>query len=386
MNYDVIVIGAGPAGSTCARECAKRGLRTLLLDRMSFPRPKPCGGALSAQALARLDFSLPPEIIEQECFAVRVRYGSRAVEVRRDQRICAMVSRDRFDSFLADKAVEQGVEFRQGEQVIGVIDGPQTVEVRTANSAYQGRYVVAADGANSITARTIRPTFSRNEIMTALVASVAGDAGKTSDVLELFFGIAPRGYGWVFPHKDYKSVGVMGLASEFSGAQKCLAEFARSQNLILTETKGQAIPFSGIARPLTAQRILLAGDAAGFADPFHGEGIGNAMFSGILAARAIAEHGPDPKACASWYERKCEELLVRDLRVALRLSLLLERFPGFFLTLFFTHKKTLERYIDIALGDSDYSRFQRWVLVRLPLFLASHAVRKLFRPGQAAGE
>ena len=379
MNYDVIVIGAGPAGSTCARECAKRGLRTLLLDRMSFPRSKPCGGALSAQALARLDFPLPSEIIEQECFTIRVHYGSRTAEVRRDQRISAMVSRDRFDRFLVDKATEQGVDFQQKEKVVGVVDGAETVRVTTEKSTYQGRYVVAADGANSITARMIRPALSRSEIMTALVASVPVVDREDDAALEMYFGIAPRGYGWVFPHQGCNSVGIMGLASELSDAQKCLAEFARSRNLGLTEARGHTIPLGGIRRTLTSQRILLAGDAGGFADPFQGEGMGNAIFSGILAARAIAEHGSDPKACMSWYKRKCEKLLTRHLRVALRMSILLERFPKFFLTLFFTHKKPLKQYVDIALGNNDYIRFQRWVLLRLPLFLASHTIRKLFK-------
>jgi geranylgeranyl reductase family protein len=376
MIYDVIVIGAGPAGSTCARECAKRGLRTLLLDRMSFPRSKPCGGALSAQALARLDFPLPSDIIEQECFTIRVHYGSMTAEVRSDQRISAMVSRDRFDRFLVDKATEQGVGFRQKEKVVGVVDGAETVRVTTETGEYQGRYVVAADGANSITARMIRPALPRSGIMTALVASVPV-ANREENTLEMYFGIAPRGYGWVFPHQGCSSVGIMGLASELSDAQKCLAEFARSRNLGLTEARGHTIPLGGIRRTLTSQRILLAGDAGGFADPFHGEGMGNAIFSGILAARAIAEHGSDPKACMSWYKRKCENLLTRHLRVALRMSLLLERFPKFFLTLFFTHKKPLKQYVDIALGNNDYIRFQRWVLLRLPLFLASHTIRKL---------
>ncbi len=104
MLYDVIVIGAGPAGSVCARECAKRGLLTLLLDRALFPRPKPCGGALSERALSRLGVPLPPALIEQECFAVRVHYGKHVVEVRKQQRISVMVDRERFDRFLADKA------------------------------------------------------------------------------------------------------------------------------------------------------------------------------------------------------------------------------------------------------------------------------------------
>ncbi|MDH4164338.1 MAG: geranylgeranyl reductase family protein [Nitrospirota bacterium] len=380
MVYDVIVIGAGPAGSTCAGECARRGLRTLLLDRAAFPRPKPCGGALSQRSISRLGFPLPPEIIDQECFAISVHYGPERVEVRKRQRICAMVSRERFDLFLANKAIEQGADFHQDEQATGVSDGRDTVEVRTAQGVYRSRYVVAADGANSIAARSLRSAFARTEILAALVSSVPAAAGTRGDTLEMHFGIAPQGYAWVFPHREYDSVGVVGLAEEFSGAQQCLAEFARSRNITLTGTRGHTIPLGGIERQITGQRVLLAGDAAGFADPFDGEGMGNAVLSGALAAQAIAEQGNEPGTCTAWYEDRCEELLLKDLRIALRMARLLDRYPRFFLTLFFTHKGTLEQYVDIALGKSDYVRFQRWVLIRLPLFLLFHGVRTLFKP------
>src|SRR5512136_540207 len=100
MTYDVIIVGGGPAGSTCARACAKAGLRTLILELDVFPRAKPCGGALSERALACLDFALPPDIIERECFGARVHYGTHIVEVRKDRRIAVTVSREKFDHFL----------------------------------------------------------------------------------------------------------------------------------------------------------------------------------------------------------------------------------------------------------------------------------------------
>src|SRR3990172_813303 len=109
--FDVIIAGAGPAGSTCARECAREGLKTLLLDKDSFPRSKPCGGAVSRRALSLLDFTLPDHIIEKECYGARVHYDGRSIEAHSNDRIAVLVSRERFDTFLADKAVESSARF-----------------------------------------------------------------------------------------------------------------------------------------------------------------------------------------------------------------------------------------------------------------------------------
>jgi len=292
-----------------------------------------------------------------------------------------MVNREKFDKLLVDKAIEQNVEFRQQEQVVVVRDGAEHVEVQTVKGVYQARYVVAADGATGTASRLVRQPYGRGEIMAAVVSSVPAERGKTGDVLEMYFGIAPRGYGWVFPHGAYNSVGVMGLASRFSDAQQCLTDFSRSRNITLTAARGHTIPLGGIERKLAAGRILLVGDAAGFADPFHGEGMGNSMLSGTLAAQAIAAQGADPERCRSWYSVQCKKQLTRDLKIGLRMSRLLERYPRFFVTLFFRHKKTLERYVDIALNKCDHARFQRWVLLRLPFFLLAHAAAR-FRERQ----
>src|SRR5574341_1532560 len=157
MTYDVIIAGAGPAGSTCAYECAKRGLRALLLDRDRFPRKKPCGGAVAGQALAHLDFPLPEELIEQECFGAIVRIGGHRIAVRSDTRIAVLVSRDRFDSFLAEKAVQAGAVFHQEEKVIEIVPLGDFVEVMTDRAAYRASYLVGADGVHSVVARSVRP-------------------------------------------------------------------------------------------------------------------------------------------------------------------------------------------------------------------------------------
>jgi geranylgeranyl reductase family protein len=375
MTYDVIIVGAGPAGSTCASVCARAGLHVLLLDRESFPRQKPCGGALSAQALSLLPFPLPPEIIERECFGVRVRYGSETVAVRRDERIAVLVDRAALDHFLARKAVEQGCRFLDGQQATDIIPRGETIEVCTAGASYRGRFVVGADGAAGITARLVRPALGRDEMLTALVCHVAADQHSISTRLDgdldMVFGVAPQGYGWVFPHRNSYSVGVMGLASRFEGPQRRAAAFARSVGLPATAFRGHVIPVGGIPRRITSGRLLLAGDAAGCADPFHGEGMVHAIRSGGLAGDAVIRGLRGQRDALTWYERECGRLIMRQMRVALQMARMLERYPRVFRELFFTDTRALDRFLDIPLGRSDYVRFRRWLLLRLPRALAA---------------
>ena len=378
-RYDVIIAGAGPAGSICARACAKAGIRTLLLERDTFPRFKPCGGAVSERAIALLGLPLPPDLIERECFGARIHFRDHRIEIRKDCRIAVMVSRERFDHYLADRAVDAGAVLRQNEPVQGVSVSSDRVEVRTDQERYEARCVVGADGANSIVGRTVRPLFARDEMAVALVGTVpAGDReidDRLSGLLDMHFGVARMGYGWVFPHRGYYGVGVMGRASEFEDPLTVFSAFAASVGLPAPRPQGHTIPWGGFPRTVVGPRTLLAGDAAGLADPFHGEGIYSAILSGKLAAQAVVEGIGGKKDTLPRYAAECGRLIVQEKRIALRMAQLLHRYPRVFLELFFTDAEALDRYLDIAAGRSDYAQFQRWLLKRLPRAL----VATLFR-------
>jgi len=376
--YDVIIAGAGPAGSTCARACAKAGLRTLLLERETFPRPKPCGGALSARALVHLGLSLPSNLIERECFGVRVHYGKHTVEVRKDFRIAVMVSREKFDQYLAQQAVDGGAILNQGEAVQEVRSHRDRVEIGTDSGSYEARCLVGADGANSVVGRMVRPMFGRDEIAAALVGMFPEDDRLIDDrldgLLDLYFGVTPMGYGWVFPHQGHYLVGVLGEAAEFNAPHKVFSAFAASAGFPPTRPHGQTIPWGGIPRSIIGPRILLAGDAAGFADPFHGEGMASAILSGKLAGQAVVEGIGGRKDAFRWYARECDRLIVGDMRIALQMARFREKYPQLFLKIFFSDRNALDKYLDIAAGKSDYRHFRRWLLARLPGYLAKMLV------------
>jgi geranylgeranyl reductase family protein len=380
--YDVIVVGAGPGGTSAARTCATAGLKTALIDKNSFPRPKPCGGAVSEQALSYLDFTLPPDIKEQECFGARVHYQGYSLEVTKQNRIAVLVSRDKFDSFLLEKAIEVGAHFFPDQECTAMTMHPDFVEVRTDTSAYQARYVIGADGVQSVVARNVRPRFTKGEIAVALVSrSPVDDRHGEENLrghLDMHFGLAPMGYGWVFPHRGYRSVGIMGIASKSFRHQDVLSEFSRDLGIPLRDIRGHLIPLGGIKRTIQSGRILLVGDAAGFADPFHGEGISYAILSGQLAARAVSDvvrTRRDDAADFSWYQHECERLIQKNLRVARIMAKLIGRYPKLFLRIFIDNPAALEKYLDIPAGKLDYDQFWKWLIMHTPSFLLSSWVR-----------
>ncbi|MEG6550137.1 helix-turn-helix domain-containing protein [Desulfocurvibacter africanus] len=106
--YDLIVIGAGPAGSMAARQAAQSGLKTLLLDKDQFPRAKPCGGGLTLRALdalASVGLRLPESVIERPLMGARITIADRSVEVRKPWPVAVTVLRERFDSLLVSEAL-----------------------------------------------------------------------------------------------------------------------------------------------------------------------------------------------------------------------------------------------------------------------------------------
>ncbi|HEX6701369.1 MAG TPA: FAD-dependent oxidoreductase, partial [Gaiellaceae bacterium] len=119
-RFDVIVVGAGPAGSTAAYRLARAGARVCLLERARFPRDKPCGGGLTERALRQLPFSVDSVVEETvDTLEARLRYGPR-FERRSGSRLAVMTQRRRLDAYLAEQAAAAGAELRQGARVTAV--------------------------------------------------------------------------------------------------------------------------------------------------------------------------------------------------------------------------------------------------------------------------
>jgi geranylgeranyl reductase family protein len=285
-RHDIIVVGAGPAGSTAAYRLAKAGASVLLLDRARFPRDKPCGGGVTGRAARLLPFSIEP-VVEHVVSAVdlRLRYGKTLA--RGDgQPLVYMTQRKRLDHFLVQKAVEAGVELREGVKVGELEVGEDGVSVE----GFEALALVGADGVNGVTARALGLGGNR-VIGVALEGNLSYgkmDRKAYDGRLALELGVVPGGYGWVFPKGDHANFGVGGWPDEGPRLREylrllCEAHGASFEDL--EELRGYRLPLREPKATLARGRALLVGDAAGLIDPVSGDG----MFEGFLSSQYASE-------------------------------------------------------------------------------------------------
>ena len=381
--YDVIIVGAGPAGSSAARRCAQLGASTLLIDSAVFPRDKLCGGGLSGQAMSYLDFGLPPAIVERDIFGARVHFGERSVTVRKPYRVGVTVSRYNLDFFLTQKASELGVNLLEGTRVSSLVYGQDCVQVMTGKEKHLGSMVIGCDGFNSVVARYVRRKHRKNEYGICLESKIPSDSATIDsyirDAIDIHFGIVYGGYGWVFPYKEHFYVGIGGMASQLENPRKVMRDFLVTIGFSSDiEMKGHPIPAGGVRRKTIADRLLLAGDAAGFVDTFYGEGLAFAIRSGQIAgevAISALKRGDCSTPGLRSYSERCRKEFGIDLQYSLLFSNLMHRFPKILLRLLASDGDVLDKYLEVPARRRSYRSFLAWLFPRLPLLYAKAASR-----------
>jgi geranylgeranyl reductase family protein len=365
--YDLIVAGGGPAGSTAARAAALQGLNTLILEKETFPRYKACGGALSSKAASLLDFPLPDDVCERTITGARVHFQDRVLEKHKGYNLTTLIDRSRFDYHLLQKAEEAGADIST-QKVMDFQEKDGHISVKTNTGIYQSKFLAIASGCQDKLKNRILGSDRKDCMGICLVADIQEEGVKIEEelagTLDIHFGVAEGGYGWIFPHRGYYSVGIGGLSSRLRHPRRTMLQFL-SKNGFSQRQKlhGHLIPQGGNKTRAALGRVLLAGDAAGFVDAFTGEGICYALASGKIAGQVIGDE------VAQAYQERCKKDFGEELRYALFFFKMMHRYPEIFLRILACQEEVLDMYIEIAAAKISYKDFMRWLLPRLPINL-----------------
>jgi len=304
QRYEVIVVGAGPAGIGTALALARRdaalAARALVLEKAKHPRDKTCAGGLIPRTHAVLH-SLG---VEPDVPAVRVDRAAIVIPGRRvrigGRDLCRIVRRREFDGALARAAVARGVTLEQRARVVSLTHDAGGIRVESESGTYWAPVVVGADGSGSLVRRRVvggpSGPVARAIMCDVPVAATRWDgyAERRYDFDFLVLAGGVRGYGWIFPvlvdGVPHANVGVYGLPPYDATAMRSELQRLLAAIGVARIPAWKAFPIQTYhpnAR-LAAPHALLVGDAAGV-DPLMGEGISFALEYGVHAADAIVD-------------------------------------------------------------------------------------------------
>lgn len=316
-SCDVLIVGGGPAGSTCAWALRRAGLDVVVWDRQRFPRDKICAGWITPQAVAELELDPEEYAADGRTFQTikgfRVsRLGDPDACVRYERPVSYAIRRCEFDDYLLRRS---GADLRLGEPVRSLTrrDG-----LWVLNESVRAPMLVGAGGHFCPVAQRLgaqlaggEPIVAAQEAEFEMTPEERSSCTVEAEVPEIFFTRDLKGYGWVVRKGDYLNVGLgrqdtQGIGRHVETFLAFLAQRANIPSGRAVKARGHAyLLYDQAPRPLMGDAVVIVGDAAGLAYPRSGEGIRPAIESGLLAAETIVETGGryDTRSLAA-YERR----------------------------------------------------------------------------------
>jgi len=320
--FDVIVVGAGPSGSTVAMDLVQKGHKVLLVDKDTHPGEKNvCGGLMPENYASGL--SIPSWAIERRLEAFRYHIDNKTYSMTLP---AISFHRRVFDRYLAETAARLGAQLATDTFARGVTIGNEVVaslvDKQGRLDTAESKLIVFADGPHTLANRTMGIGFDRHPTNTAIAAIYEVDSGNFSlEAFEHFVNseVSPCGYGWIFPKRSVLNVGIYCLMSKIGNRNiHCMLdwfieEFKPVARYLADRPRAR---FATALIPLTpaiklfAHRTLVVGDAAGMVEPVWGDGIGFGIMGGHLAAEVAhksLEFGRYDEAFLSEYQKQWEK-------------------------------------------------------------------------------
>jgi menaquinone-9 beta-reductase len=290
MNFDVIIIGAGPGGLACAKATATNGLSTLVLDRSIQMGKKVCAGGITWNGLLK---KVPKDISEKQFTKQHIFTKNQQVSISSPTPIVATVNRQKLGQRMAQSATEAGAEVRIGCQVLSIDNNSilylDKITGREKRLVFKN--LVGADGSSSLVRRNLGlPT---KDVGIGINYQIAGDYPDMQWHLDS--SLFANGYAWVFPHRNTASIGayVDSKRMKASDLKANLLIWAERHGYPLRQYKPSAELINFDFRGWRFANTFLVGDAAGLASGLTGEGIFSAIISGETIGHFIANPDHD---------------------------------------------------------------------------------------------
>ena len=331
--FDVIIIGGGPAGTTSAYLLNKYGYKVLLLDKKEFPRSKLCGGLITEKTLNLMlkifDLSLSDlfndNVIDYVSDSYKVYFKDKLITENKMETKFYLVRREVYDHYLLTQVKNNKVKVIEDTKVVD-IDFENNKVITENNDYYQSKYIIAADGANSLVRNKIfkkRRLRNSKKIKKNIAISIETEIKRTElsekiDQPILYFGILNWGYGWVFPKKDTVTIGIAGLKNRNRDYKEIFKDYLKiiDSDIKDIKIKGWPIPFGNYLKKPVYKNTFLVGDAANFTDPLTGEGLYYAHKSAKIATYVIHKSKKEVINLEREYSKNINNLINKKLKKA----------------------------------------------------------------------
>ncbi len=370
IKFDVIIVGAGPAGIACGIELQKKGIKNCIIDRAIFPREKLCGGLITEKTfniineLCDFQSKVFSDSIIENITKVSMWKQNTLAAITNTNTVLRIAERAKLDNSLKKYYEKLGGKVFENEPISQVFF--EEKKILSRNYSFEYDFLVAADGAKSQIRKAAR--LSIPNIGFCLETSVPKSDLDTNGEIQIRFNVLDNGYAWVFPCGEVYKIG---FGNKYCSSIDYVTKFKHYlksigvKNFESCNIKGAFVPYGGCLKKSTYKDyVFFVGDAAGMVDPIYGEGLFFSYKSGVMVSDCIVNHINGLDIAGLQYEklRKQDVLEIRQGNI-LKNVFFTKIVQSLFLNKLKGHENFLRYYIDSQVSYYKYSYKYVWKLV-----------------------